>query len=273
MLWLRNDQLSVAVLDPRDAADHFRFGPRYCTGGYVFQVTDAAIGDLMSGPTYPESFNWFDGQGIPDSFNLGPLRTPEDGDRALIIGTGLCDLAEKRIVEHPDWAVDEDDRGTLRFDVQQSHRDWRFGLERTVSLAGRTVQSWTRLENRGRAAIPVRWFPHPFYPQPDSGELMKVNFDVSFPDGGAYELRESGWIARLGWPWSEGHYQPLDHAARERLVVQQRHSQLGIVTATFSYVPDFFPIWGNPHTFSWEPFLERTVAAGQALEWEIAYDF
>jgi hypothetical protein len=53
----------------------------------------------------------------------------------------------------------------------------------------------------------------------------------------------------------------------------QRHPTLGMVSAACSYVPDFFPIWGNPLTFSWEPFLERTVASGQTLTWWIDYTF
>ena len=74
MYALTNESLSVAILDPQ--ADQGRFGTRYCTGGYIYQVVDAQRGELLSGPTYPASFNWFDGQGIPDAFNLGPLREP-----------------------------------------------------------------------------------------------------------------------------------------------------------------------------------------------------
>ena len=44
------------------------------------------------------------------------------------------------------------------------------------------------------------------------------------------------------------------------LVLTQRHPRLGIVSAACSYVPDFFPIWGNAITFSREPFCERMVA-------------
>ena len=68
---LSNTDLQVELLDP--LADQARFGIRYCTGGYIFQITDARHGPLLTGPTYPEDFNWFDGQGIPDAFNLAPL--------------------------------------------------------------------------------------------------------------------------------------------------------------------------------------------------------
>ncbi len=61
--------------------------------------------------------------------------------------------------------------------------------------------------------------------------------------------------------------------ATNNLIIIQRHPQLGQLTATCSYAPDFFPIWGNQNTFSWEPYLERTIAGGQQLSWRIDYDF
>ncbi len=93
------------------------------------------------------------------------------------------------------------------------------------------------------------------------------------PADSSYELAENGFIRRKGWPWQDGRFQGLDHAAQNNLVVLQRHPLLGLVAATCSYVPSFFPIWGNPNTFSWEPYLERTIGAGQELEWWIDYDF
>ena len=33
------------------------------------------------------------------------------------------------------------------------------------------------------------------------------------------------------------------------------------------------PIWGNEHAFSWEPFLVRWLAPGEAYEWSIEYVF
>lgn len=271
MYTLRNDALEVQVLDP--AADRERFGVRYCTGGYIYQVTDARLGPLMSGPTYPDSFNWFDGQGIPDAFNLGPLVEPgAPAHLPLIIGIGRCDTEANTILDLCAWQVEQLDAG-VHMATRHEHGGFALELERTVTLRGRTVRSHTRLHNAGPRFVPMRWFPHPFYPQTADDELCRINVPFTMAENESYEVAPSGFIARRGWPWAEGHYQPLDHAAQTNLVIQQRHPLLGLVSATCSYVPTFFPIWGNQHTFSWEPFYERLVAAGQTAEWWIDYDF
>ena len=274
MFSLKNNHLEVLILDP--LADQERFGPRYCTGGYIFQIIDSNLGPLLSGPTYPDSFNWFDGQGIPDAFNRSPLRETDspasDDTTSLIIGIGQCDLAANQVVTFCRWAV-EAGPTAIQMRTEQAFQDFALVLTRTVTLHGRTVRSTTHLRNSGRRPIPIRWFPHPFYPQPEGDELCCFNLPVSFPDNPAYRLAESGFIARRGWPWRQGHFQALDHAARENLVILQKHPLLGLVAARCSYLPAFFPIWGNQHTFSWEPYLERTVMAGQELTWWIDYDF
>jgi hypothetical protein len=55
--------------------------------------------------------------------------------------------------------------------------------------------------------------------------------------------------------------------------VVQKHPKLGLVAGVCSYIPAFFPIWGNGNTFSWEPYLERGVGVNQALTWWIDYEF
>lgn len=282
MYTLNNDALKVTILDP--VADRARLGTRYCTGGYIFAVTDPEHGNLLSGPTYPDSFNTFDGQGIPDAFNLSPLHTlaqpshpaapaePAVGDqKALILGIGICDMAANEVVEWCEWDVAAETT-TLRFATEHVFRGYHVHLERTVTLNGRTVRSETFVRNAGRA-MPIRWFPHPFYPHPETDELCKFNIPVSFPDNDGYEMGPSGFIHRKNWPWTGGPYQALDHTATTNLVVLQKHPQLGLCAATTSYVPGFFPIWGNANTFSWEPFFERSLAPGQAAGWWIAYDF
>ena len=270
MYALKNENLEVAVLDP--VADQERFGTRYCTGGYVFQVTDAGRGPLLSGPTYPDSFNWFDGQGLPEAFNLGPLLDPNAGSLALIIGIGLCDPRENQVREFCRWEV-EQQAAVLRFVTQQDMGGYALELERTVALYQRTVRSRTHLRNTGKRPIRLCWFPHPFFPQPDADELCRINLPVCFPENPGYALSDNGFICRKGWPWEEGYYQALECDSNAPLVVVQKHPKLGLVAATCSYAPTFYPIWGNGNTFSWEPFLERTLAGGQEADWWIDYDF
>lgn len=273
MLSLKNTYLDVALLDP--IADAARFGIRYCTGGYIFQITDAKHGPLLTGPTYPESFNWFDGQGIPDAFNLAPLKTAEREPVALILGIGLCDLAEQKIVEPCQWQIDATG-DALRFVTRHAFHDWAIELERTVTLMQRTVRSDTRLANTGRRPAPISWFPHPFFPQMPDGtdELIKLSYPVEFANNNGYALAENGFICRKDWPWGGGHYQALDQKPTgSGFTLVQRHPALGQITASGSFTPTFFPIWGNQNTFSWEPFYERTLAAGQSAFWRIDYDF
>jgi hypothetical protein len=271
MYTLTSDTLEVQILDP--VADQERFGTRYCTGGYIFQVIDARQGELLTGPTYPESFNWFDGQGIPDAFNLGPLRDPDgSGTLALILGVGICDLASDQVVDFCEWDVEAAPNG-IQMKTTHDYGGFVMSIERSVSLRGRTIHSATRVHNGGTRLTPIRWFPHPFYPQPATDELCRFNLPVSMPFNQGYTITESGFVARAAWPDQKGFYQALDHDGRAPLTVLQRHPILGLVAAICSYTPTFFPIWGNQHTFSWEPFYERTLAPGQSTNWSIAYLF
>lgn len=272
MFTLHNHHLTVEILDP--VADQARFGVRYCTGGYIFQIHDATHGPLLSGPTYPDSFNWFDGQGIPDAFNLSPLKTSESEPVALILGIGLCDLSNNTIKELCQWQVNPMGN-SLHFATQHTFHDWAVEIERTVTLIQRTVRSVTAVRATGKRPVPIRWFPHPFFPQLPAGhdELLKLNVPVGFAENNAYAVAENGFICRQNWPWTGGNFQALDHAGLGNLVIIQRHPLLGQITATCSYAPDFFPIWGNTQTFSWEPYLERTIFGGQQLRWTIDYDF
>jgi hypothetical protein len=274
MYTLANDALTVSILDP--VADQARLGTRYCAGGYIFQVEDARHGPLMSGPTYPDEYTAFNGQGIPDAFNLSPLfETPQAGPRALVIGVGVCDLAQNRVVEHCAWAVAQA-AGSITMRTEQAFQGFGLGLERTVGLMGRTLRSATRLANTGQRPIPVRWFPHPFYPLPQGETLCRFNVRVRVAENPAYALAPNGYLARkpiAGEPRPGGYYQALEHEATSNLVVLQRHPALGLAAATCSYAPGLLPVWGNMRTFSWEPFFERTVAAGQEVEWWIDYEF
>jgi hypothetical protein len=159
MFLLTNDSLTVQVLDP--IADRERLGTRYCTAGYIFQILDANHGELLTGPTYPDDFNTFDGQGIPDAFRLGPIQRPGASDgTALVIGVGVCDLEGDKVLEFCQWDISQTGN-SLTFRTTQSFEEASLELERTVSLLDRTVRSETRLRNLAKRPLPFRWFPPP----------------------------------------------------------------------------------------------------------------
>lgn len=273
MYLLKNQALQIELLDP--LADHSKLGVRYCTGGYIYQVSDTQHGKLMSGPTYPDSFNWFDGQGIPDAFNWAPLRAPtQDDSEVLIIGVGLCDLINKQVKAFCNWQVEAKEQ-QLIFTTEQTFADYALQLVRTLSLNGRTLRSDTAITNQGKAFIPISWFPHPFFPQPQvSAELCQFNIPVQLKaDNPGYELAANGFIQRKNQPEQTGFYLPLEHQAQQPLSILQRHDQLGLIGATCSYVPSYLPIWGNQQTFSWEPFFQTIVAPGHTSRWWIDYHF
>ena len=271
MLSLSNASLSVAVLDPLN--DQARFGARYCTAGYIYQVTDQRIGDLLSGPTYPHAFNWFDGQGIPDSFRTH-LVDPHNADNPeeLGIGIGTIRRADRQVTRFCEWAVTEE-RGKLHFVTQQSFLGWSFELTRTLHLINRSIISQTTIHSTGRDDIPVLWFPHPFFPHYITGECCKLNIGLRMPENPGYELSPNGFIVQRNLPWGSGFFHELDFDKGQNLSVLQKHPKLGLISATFDYSPAYFPIWGNKNTFSFEPYFQANVAPGQRENWSVTYDF
>ncbi|MFP4113839.1 MAG: hypothetical protein ACLFUA_05665 [Spirochaetales bacterium] len=268
MYAIESNALTVTILDP--VVDRDRMGVRYCTGGYIFQINDPD-GPLLSGPTYPESFNWFDGQGIPDSFFLRPLRDSNDpGAEALIPGVGVCDTAAPSVLEFCDWQVDAKlDR--VEFFAEHEWGGYRFTLERTVSVAGRVVRSETRIANAGELQFPICWFPHPFYPLPACDDLCSLPAPVTVPDGTTYTVGPTGYLrcADLGARQAV----PVACSAAGPFAVLYRHPRVGLVAARYDYSASHVLVWGNPNTFSFEPYLERTVGVGMSASWSAEYHF
>jgi hypothetical protein len=245
-------------------------GPRYCTGGYIFQVADDE-GPLLTGPTYPESFNWFDGQGIPDSFALAPLRdlvTPDA--KALIPGIGVCDTSEGTVLEYCEWDV-HSQAHSARFRTRQGRSDYGIELERTVSVAGRAVRSETRITNVGAAQVPIRWFPHPFYPLPVGDDLCSLPAPVGVPEDTTYFVGPTGYLRCSDIAARRA--VPVECAATAPFAVLYRHPRVGLVAARFSYNAEHVLVWGNQRTFSFEPYLERTVGIGVTCAWVAEYHF
>jgi hypothetical protein len=267
VLLLQGDSLQVEVLHPvEDAA---RLGTRYCTGGFVFQIDDPRYGPLMTGPTYPRSYNLFDGQGIPDAFQP---HLPVGEGTVLGIGIGLIDTARNAVTERCTWRV-TGERARLCFATRQAAGGYELSLERTLALEGRTLRSATCLANAGKRHVPFQWYPHPFFPVYPGGECCKFALPVTIPENPGYELAPSGFIRMKGLPWTgRSYFQVIGHpAAPARLL--QKHPRLGAVGAVCDYVSARLPIWGNENTFSFEPYYERLVGPGEEARWSVTYDF
>lgn len=271
MYTLANNHLSVDILDPLE--DQHRFGTRYCTGGYIFQITDALQGPLLSGPTYPESFNTFDGQGIPDSFNHIPLRHPAKIDpHALILGIGTCDLIENAITELCTWQIEASTTSAC-FTTKHTFGPYCIELTRKVSLHNRSVTSHTEVCNQSAIFVPINWFPHPFFPQPTEPELCSCNLTIKPFEHEAYHMGRNGFIMRSLPPRTPGYFMALQHSFDSPLNIVQRHDTIGLIATQCDYIPAGFPIWGNEKTFSWEPYVERTIFPGEKTSWNITYHF
>lgn len=283
MYFLSNSELKVSILDP--VADVARLGSRYCTGGYIWQVTDTRQGELLAGPEYPKEPNTFDGQGAPDFF-IGVLGAEDAllGGEVGVIGVGRVrrtspilpfDVRHNReVIEFVKWDVVQAGSSiTLR--TRAAFKEWAYALERRLALEGRRLTSTTAIRNLGDGMLPVRWFPHPFFPLTADGALCRFSLPVSLPENPGYTLNEEGFVARKpDHDWVKGWYQPVEYTLTDQLlVIEQKHDKVGLVTAAFDYTPAFLPIWGNDHTFSFEPYYEQQFSPGEGAAWSVAYQF
>lgn len=283
MYTLSSADLSISILDP--VADANRLGSRYCTGGYIWQVSDAHKGLLLSGPEYPLEPNTFDGQGMPEMFHraLG-AEDAAVGDAVGCIGVGSVRRTSpsqpfdvrlnREVIQFVTWQV-EVGSDAVMMRTRQTFHNWSFDLERQVTLHERTVTSRTGLHNLGAEALPIRWFPHPFFPIPMNNVLCAFSFPVSMPENPGYFTNEQGFIARKpGHDWQRGWYQVLDYAqVGNSMGAVQEHPVVGQVKVTTDYMPAFLPIWGNANTFSFEPYYERLLPTGESAAWSISYQF
>lgn len=287
MYYLENAGLRVAVLDPE--SDVARLGSRYCAGGYIWQVTDNAKGELLSGPVYPEpNPPGFHGQGLPEAFEiaLGQDRA-QVGEEVWVVGVGRVERDSPvkpfhvrnnfKVVEFATWTVESETTTVLRMGSRQKFRDWDADLVRTVSLEGRTLVSTTTVKNQGAGELPLRWFAHPFFPNAGTAGF-RFSTECSFPnylsEGGGFACDAEGRITRkAGFDWKAGCYQLLLLPFGYPLDVYQSHPALGEVKVECRFAVAWMPIWGNDHTLSCEPYFHSVLPPGMATEWSIRYGF
>ncbi|MEE2834237.1 MAG: hypothetical protein VYD18_17895, partial [Candidatus Latescibacterota bacterium] len=108
MFHLGNDELNLTLLDPVE--DEGRLGTRYVSGCYIYQIDDAKLGPLFSGPAYPDDPPpVFDGQGLPEAFRS--TMDLVDG-RGIVFGNAIVvddgsRSREKQVLERCSWSVDQ----------------------------------------------------------------------------------------------------------------------------------------------------------------------
>ncbi len=283
MLTLQNQTLRVQILDP--ISDRHRLGSRYCTGGYIWQISDLASGDLLSGPMFPDPFpTQFDGQGVPEVFEtaLGS-DTASINENVLVIGVGEVvrsspvhpfHVRNNPIVkEFCTWEIEQMEN-SISMHTAHNYKKYSLQLNRTISLVGKTVSSKTTVTNTGEKIVPLRWFAHPFFPL--TNDLVCTNFTGHFqiPDNPGFFLNEDGYLAmRKEYQWKKGLYCPLKLSCEGSMIIRQRHPVLSELEVKLFFPVSSMPIWANANTFSFEPYLNTTLVPNSKKEWSIEYRF
>lgn len=280
MLYLHNQELTVSILDPINDQD--RLGPRFCTGGYIYQVADAMHGPLFSGPEFPvDRPAVVNGQGLPEvfQFTLYDDEREVEGEK-LIIGVGIVDKCEpalpynlftnSRTKSYCKWQMTSSEN-CIRMETTQSYKQWSLHLTREVRLTGRTVSSLTQIKNLG-AVMTFRWFAHPFFLLNPDWRCSQFLMLMQLPANPAYWINNQKCLEmNPAHNWREGYFQLLENCQNEKFSAIQFHPLLQQLRVAGDFPLLKVAIWANDRTFSFEPFYQDIVPTGEEKQWMLAY--
>ena len=279
MLHLANAELTVDLLDP--AAEHARLGPRFCWGGYIWQVNDPQVGTLLTGPEWPLATPApHNGQGLPESFRHSTTEGKPllwDGAHGLAPGAGALarNAGGEVVVTTPCvWQVDlKPDRAVFR--TAQTAGRWSYELERTIELHGRQIISRSRLTNRGTDALKLEWFAHPFFALEGDGKLTStLSPGTGLAENPGYTLVNGQLTLKRAFVGlHDGCLVHLDLPAGKPFQVSLTHPKLASVRFATDFAPFKCVLWANGNTLSYEPYLALDLAPGESREWTLTYDF
>ncbi len=279
MLTLANAELTVDLIDP--AAEHARLGPRFCWGGYIWQVHDRHVGALLTGPEWPNPTpSPHNGQGLPESFRHSTTEgTPLlwRGPDGLAPGGGALARDEGNVVvvrEPARWQIDAQPT-RITFHTRQETAGWEYELERTIELRGRQLISYSKLTNHGSVPLKLEWFAHPFFALQADGKLhATLPAGTTLPANEGYDLAGGKLTLRRAFVGlHDGCLVHLGLPAGRTFAVTLTHPRLAWVRFATDFVPFKTVLWANGHTLSVEPFLALDLAPGAAREWTLTYDF
>lgn len=282
MLTIANDELRVDLLDPTTEAD--RLGPRFCAGGYIWQVHDQTAGPLLSGPEGPEPQpDPYNGHGLPESFrdrrrDGSPLLWNDDRSEGLAPGVGTLGRrdGEVVIIDPCVWNLALTPTAA---DFRTTHAAAGFAcaVRRVIRLEGRRLISHSELTNPSDHPLHLQWFAHPFFAL-DAGRMIDLQVPpaATLPPDSGFDLSPTGHLrpGRAFVGKDDGAFALLELPAGQPLDVTLSHHRLraGIRFST-TFVPSECPIWGNGFTFSVEPYQIITVPPGESVSWDLRYDF
>ena len=278
MLHLTNRELRVDLVDP--AHDQTLLGTRFCTGGFIWQVTDPAVGPLLTGPQWPNPTpDPFDGQGLPESFRHRtrdgrPLTWHGPHGVALGIGELETDASGSvRLVSPCEWTITQRD-SQVRFETRHHAAGFDYELVRTVTLDGRTLSSASALTNRGDAPLLLEWFAHPFFALTNGRATVTVPEQSRVADNPGFLLSGNVLTQKRRFEHAkDGHMDFLQLPPKLNPAFRIDHPTLESITLTVSFAPSECVIWGNNVTFSIEPYQTLVLAPGETREWTLRYDF
>lgn len=280
MIELGNADLRLALLDP--VTDAARLGPRFCGGGFIWQICDHTAAPLLSGAEWPEPMpSAFNGQGLPESFRhrtLDGQTLTWRGDRGVALGAGelLANAkGEVQLTAPCRWTITRQPN-SIEFFTEHAAAGFHYALRRRVELAGREIRSVTQLANLSPTApLVLEWFAHPFFPLVDGAVRAELALDATLPDNPGFMLQDGVLTQRRRFAsMHDGHMErglrlPAEQTFRARLA----HPTVGFVEFETSFAPSACVIWGNDRAFSFEPYLELHLAPGKARDWSLSYRF
>jgi len=281
MYLISNSHLSVEIIDP--LADQAHCGSRYCTGGYIWQMYDSEKNPLFSGPRYPSATPPpYDGQGAPESF-VTPLGDDPGtvGEVVTIIGVGRVVRSvdtlpfnarfNPTVQEFCTWEVELNEHA-LCMTTSQTSGDYGCTLERRVKLEGRTVVSSTKMVNTALQEMPLRWFPHPFFPLSGDYRCCRLGGGWTVPENDGYALDDEGIVhMKRVYDWNKGLFLKLGGQGSGCFSAGVFHPSLKSIAVKTNYLATELPIWANSATFSPEPYLVMALAAGETASWQVEY--
>lgn len=285
MIRLANAELAVDLLHPVD--DRALLGPRFCTGGYIYQIEDLRrSAPLLTGPEYPSATPLvINGQGMPDVFQHTLYASESEvAEKKLIIGVGLLDnsagqkpsdLHFKLPVEaFCEWEITTPNAESVTMKTRQEWKTYVLELERTVTLRERHVVLATRIRNASEAPIAVRMFSHPFFPRMEGSDSCMPEFSCVLPENPGFFRRGDGSIGLVpSYDWQKGCFLMLEETQGKYFSMRMRHPVSGELSMSLDYPLLKVALWANDKTFSIEPFIERAIAPGSDASWSVTYRF